>query len=135
MGENRINMIMKRIISQTDLEESEKRLTNSARKTLVKKLKSSRVERCAIVKRHERITRPSGRLHTAKFRTSVVATVKSWLGTYATNVSTCFRWLILNVTYAERMDVNDTTNSTYHMGCIIMLQLFRLLDSPTSEKH
>ncbi|KAK3716239.1 hypothetical protein QZH41_006214 [Actinostola sp. cb2023] len=51
MVQNRINKIMQTIIADTDLKESGKRLTNhSARKTLVKKLKSNQVPRSAIVK-------------------------------------------------------------------------------------
>ena len=51
MGENKINSMMKNIISQTSLQSSEKRFTNhSARKTLVSKMKKANLERSSIAK-------------------------------------------------------------------------------------
>ena len=49
MGENKINSMMKYIISETTLESSEKRFSNySARKTLVSKMKKANLERSSI---------------------------------------------------------------------------------------
>ena len=51
MGENKINSMMKSIISGTSLETSEKRFSNhSARKTVVSKMKKANLERSAIAK-------------------------------------------------------------------------------------
>ena len=51
MGENKINSMMKSIISETTLESSEKRFSNhSARKTLVSKMKKANLERSSIAK-------------------------------------------------------------------------------------
>ena len=51
MGENKINSMMKNIISQTSLQSSEKRFTNhSARKTLFSKMKKANLERSSIAK-------------------------------------------------------------------------------------
>ena len=51
MGENKINTMMKSIISGTSLETSEKRFSNhSARKTVVSKMKKANLERSAIAK-------------------------------------------------------------------------------------
>ena len=51
MGENKINSMMKNIVSQTSLQSSEKRFTNhSARKTLVSKMKKANLERSSIAK-------------------------------------------------------------------------------------
>ncbi|KAL9983706.1 hypothetical protein ACROYT_G005923 [Oculina patagonica] len=51
MGENKINEMMKSIIQGSTLEHSTKRFSNhSARKTVVKKLKSAGLERSSIVK-------------------------------------------------------------------------------------
>ena len=51
MGENKINSMMKNIISQTSLQSSEKRFTNhNARKTLVSKMKKANLERSSIAK-------------------------------------------------------------------------------------
>ena len=51
MGENKINSMMKNIISQTTLQSSEKRFTNhSALKTLVSKMKKANLERSSIAK-------------------------------------------------------------------------------------
>ncbi|XP_066015364.1 uncharacterized protein KIAA1958-like [Pocillopora verrucosa] len=51
MGENKINSMMKNIISQTSLQSSEKRFTNhSARKMLVSKMKKANLERSSIAK-------------------------------------------------------------------------------------
>ena len=51
MGENKINSMMKNIISETTLESSEKRFSNhSARKTLVIKMKKANLERSSISK-------------------------------------------------------------------------------------
>ena len=51
MGENKINSMMKNVISQTSLQSSEKRFTNhSARKTLVSKMKKANLERSSIAK-------------------------------------------------------------------------------------
>ena len=51
MGENKINSMMKNIISQTTLQSSEKRFTNhSALKTLLGKMKKANLERSSIAK-------------------------------------------------------------------------------------
>ena len=51
MEENKINSMMKSIISGTSLETSEKRFSNhSARKTVVSKMKKANLERSAIAK-------------------------------------------------------------------------------------
>ena len=51
MGQNKINSMMKNIISETTLESSEKRFSNhSARKTLVSKMKKANLERSSIAK-------------------------------------------------------------------------------------
>jgi len=51
MGENKINSMMKNIMSETTLESSEKRFSNhSARKTLVSKMKKANLERSSIAK-------------------------------------------------------------------------------------
>ena len=51
MGENKINSMVKNIISQTTLQSSEKRFTDhSARKTLVSKMKKANTERSSIAK-------------------------------------------------------------------------------------
>ncbi|CAH3150789.1 unnamed protein product, partial [Porites evermanni] len=51
MGENKINSMMKSIISGTSFETSEKRFSNhSARKTVVSKMKKANLERSAIAK-------------------------------------------------------------------------------------
>ena len=51
MGENKINSMMKNIISLTTPQSSEKRFTNhSARKTLVRKMKKANLERSSIAK-------------------------------------------------------------------------------------
>ena len=51
MGENKINDMMKSIVANTILENSDKKFTNhSARKTVVSKLKKANVERSGIVK-------------------------------------------------------------------------------------
>ena len=51
MGENKINSMVKNIISQTTLQSSEKRFINhSARKTLVSKIKKVNLERSSIAK-------------------------------------------------------------------------------------
>ena len=51
MGENKINDMMKSIVADTILESSDKKFTNnSARKTVVGKLKKANVERSGIVK-------------------------------------------------------------------------------------
>ena len=51
MGANKINSMMKNIISETTLESSEKRFSNhSARKTLVSKMKKANLERSSIAK-------------------------------------------------------------------------------------
>ena len=51
MGENKINSMMKDIVSGTSLETSEKRFFNhSARKTVVSKMKKANLERSAIAK-------------------------------------------------------------------------------------
>ena len=51
MGENKINSMMKNIISETTLESSEKRFSNhNARKTPVSKMKKANLERSSIAK-------------------------------------------------------------------------------------
>ena len=51
MGENKINSMVRNIISETTLESSEKRFSNhSARKTLVSKMKKANLERLSIAK-------------------------------------------------------------------------------------
>ena len=51
MGENKINSMMKNIISETTIESSEKRFSNhSARKTLVCKIKKANLEKSSIAK-------------------------------------------------------------------------------------
>jgi len=51
MGENKINGMMKSVIERTSLEDSSKKFSNhSARKTVVKKLKTAGLERSSIVK-------------------------------------------------------------------------------------
>ena len=51
MGENKINSVMKSVIEGTTLEDSSKTFSNhSARKTVVKKLKTAGLERASIVK-------------------------------------------------------------------------------------
>ena len=51
MGENKINGMMKSVIEGTSLEDSSKTFSNhSARKTVVKKLKTAGLERSSIVK-------------------------------------------------------------------------------------
>ena len=53
MGENKINGMMKSAIERTSLEDSSKKFSNhSARKTVVKKLKTAGLERSSIVKSH-----------------------------------------------------------------------------------